>query len=415
MRLGATSALKTKDSGKRLQNFSKTWVPGMTLRVFYPIYWDDEVMAPQLLVGAIYGHKVNDMQALGLKTTFIPSLCQIDENGDPIGEPDLTYQFSMIAPLFIQGRKTKEVNACNRKPWPDENMHRSALADIEHKYDTKNNLKAVKPVIGKLDYLITTEAVVVPVVDGKPEVDKVQTVSQPLNGTKITTIDAILRDKKYGVTPEDTFIEVEYKFPVDTEKSTSGQKATLSGITPEYKLCNTYPDLFAQIKSRFPMIATDSDLITRRAVKMVDENRIKQAISTYSIMQSDDFSELSDEYADKLCKSTELVHSLGLYQTLPEGTLKAKLAEALAKRTVNATVPESVNPTIPDTSNAMGSIPVSPVTPVAPIPGVPDVSDILASADAALSAIGGNDTMSTHPSQLDMDESELQAVDFSNV
>ena len=58
-----------------------------------------------MAVGAVWGHQVSDIKGLGLKTSFIPSTTEFDADGQPIGQPDITYQFSMIAKVFIDGRK----------------------------------------------------------------------------------------------------------------------------------------------------------------------------------------------------------------------------------------------------------------------------------------------------------------------
>ena len=108
MRLSARGAQKTRNESKKLSMYSKQWAPGDTLRVLYPVYWENG--RPELAVGAVWGHSVSDIKGLGLKTAFIPSTNSFNEDGEPIGPADITYQFSMIAGAFVQG-STMELSA----------------------------------------------------------------------------------------------------------------------------------------------------------------------------------------------------------------------------------------------------------------------------------------------------------------
>ena len=165
MQLSARGAQRTKDESKKLQMYSKQWLPGDTLRVFYPIYWENG--KPEIAVGAVWGHNVSDIKKLGLKTAFIPSTTEFDENAMPIGQPDIPYQFSQIARVFVNGMKAAEEEAVAKKNWPTEAARKDALKSIEEKYDAKNNTKAVKPIIGKAMYYITTEVVSIKVEIGR--------------------------------------------------------------------------------------------------------------------------------------------------------------------------------------------------------------------------------------------------------
>ncbi len=372
MRLGAKAALQKRESNQRLENFNDQWTPGTILRAFYPIFWDDETQSSNILVGAIYGYKVNDMKALGLKTIFIPSLTEIDENGEPIGNPDILYRFSKIAPIFINARKAGEIYACNQQNWPDETMHRQALDDIEQRYDTANNLKAIKPVIGRLEYLITTEVVVVPMVNDMPQLDKIKAVSQPMNQKKINSLYSILMERRFAVTPDDTFLEVEWSYPSDAQKTRSAINATVSGITPEYRLLAKHQDIMPKLKMQFDRVATDSDVIIKRAVKYMDESRIKQALSIYSIQKSLDLKYLNEEATERLCNHSDLIKTLGVYNTLPEGELKSRLTEALNK---TESVMAGASPTMPTASAPEAAVSNAPVTPA---PGVPGIDALLA-------------------------------------
>ena len=141
--LGGRTAQKTRQESRKLDVYSKQWLPGDTMRIYFPVFQHDGMW--DIAVGAIWGHKVNDFKEIGLKTTFIPSLTEIDqETGTPIGPPDVTYQFSQIAGIFVAGMKDIEYNKLQSKNWPNESARQEALRKHEHDYDTKNNMQAHK-------------------------------------------------------------------------------------------------------------------------------------------------------------------------------------------------------------------------------------------------------------------------------
>ena len=122
---------------------------------------------------------------------------------------------------------------------------------------------------------------------------------------------------------------------------------------------------------------------------------------------------LNDETIERLCKSADLVKTLGIYGTLPEGELKAKLADALRQTEESTTMetPEMPKDTVP-----------SAATPVAATAGAPELDSLLdsaanfmAGAQAATSATASNVSQNTSsmPTQLDMTDEELLGVHFN--
>ena len=222
MILTARGAQKTREESKKLSMYSKVWLPGDTVRVFYPVAKIDGVW--EIIVGAVWGHSVSDIKGLGLKTAFIPSLSQFDESGQLIGNPDITYRFSNIAKAFVEGQKAKEEAAAMAKNWPTESARKEALKKIEDKFDAKNNMKAIKPIIGRIQYMVTTEVLAVKYANKAPQVDSAVVVSAPLSGQTIERLYAILNNPKYfDVDGDFAYLEIEWVYPTNSEKSKSAK------------------------------------------------------------------------------------------------------------------------------------------------------------------------------------------------
>ena len=340
MVLSARGAQKRKEDSKRLQMYSKQWLPGDTMRLFIPIFQQDGVW--EIAVGAVWGHKVNDFEGIGLKTTFIPSLTDFDENGDPIGAPDITYQFSRIAPAFIRGQKALEEKKLQEKKWPTEAARKEALQKLEYQYDTKNNMKAYKPAIGSVTYYISTEVLCLKFTNGVPVNDTMVIASLPLSSQRIDQLYTILQDSKYAPMEGDKFLEVEWKYPANPDKGQSAKASNPAGLTSEYRLVTAFPDTYKQLSSMMSLVATESESIQRRATKKVDESKIRGALTQYAIMNSESIDASGDESEEMLLRNAGLIHELKLDDAMSNVELVEKLKAELANNT--ATQAE----TIPD-------------------------------------------------------------------
>lgn len=346
MQLTLTAALKQKESRTKLGTFSKQWAPGNTYRVFYPIVANEETGQYEYTVGGVWGYAVNDMKELGIKTTFIPALMGVDENGELLGNLDITGQFASIAPVFVASAKEKELQEIGEKNFPSEELRKEALKRIETKYD-KDNLKAVKPVIGRLSMKLAIEAVMVPIVNQVLQIDKAVVVSQPLSTKKARTLIDLLSDPKYAPQAGDAFFEVEYNYPMDTDKGRSGNSVTISGLTQEYKTAVAAPTDYARLKSKLDSLARDEETIVRHCTTNVNESKIRQCITSYAFMHSADLEHCSEDNAETLAKNVNIIKEISLMQAIQPGALKAKLEEALAKQVdevATEAIPEAVLP-----------------------------------------------------------------------
>lgn len=342
----ARGAQRTRDEHKKLSMYSKQWLPGDTLRVFYPLIWENG--QPDIVVGAVWGHSVSDIKTLDLKTAFIPSLCEFDEDMNPIGVPDITYQFSQIAKVFVDGQKAIEEQRIMDKNWPTEAARKEALEKVNAKFDAKNNMKAVKPIIGKLQYYITTEVGCVKEVNGVFNMESAAIVSAPLSNQTIDKLYAIMSDPKYAPGEGDNFLEVEWKYPMDADKAASARGASPAGLTSEYRMANVAPQMWEQMKGRLEGVSFDSDTIAKRATRKIEESKIRQALTRYVFFSSEYLDAANEEGIEVLCRHANVIHELDAERAFKNEEIIGKIKESLMK--IGANQEE-----MPDTSNATGA------------------------------------------------------------
>ena len=382
MRLSARGAQKTREESRKLQMYSKQWTPGDTLHVWYPLYWENG--QPEVAVGAVWGHSVGDIKELGLHTAFIPSTTDFDENGLPVGSPDITYQFSRIANIFRNGAKAAEIAAIMRKKgWPSDSAKEAALDDVKKKYDTKNNRNAVKPIIGRATYYISTEVVCVKIANGGVVTDTATVCSAPMSNTLINKIYALMRNPKFRPQEGDEFFEVEFIYPVDPDKGTSGRQVTISGCTPEYCVVNQYPDQYPMIAALFPTVSREEETIRRRATTTINPERVKEALTAYSMMHSEDLDAVSDERdVETLTKNADIIAQLNFIGALENTDLSAKLQEAIDKMNAYKPAP-AMEGSVPAPTLPSNNTTEAPATSVADEPEMPATMPEMPINDAA--------------------------------
>lgn len=375
MRITAKGAQKTRDESRKLPMYSKQWLPGDTLRVFYPIDWEDG--HPEIVAGAVWGHSVSDIKGLGLKTAFIPSLTDFDENAQPIGKPDITYQFSQIARVFVDGQKAIEEAEIMQKNWPTESARKEALKAHEEKFDAKNNMKAVKPIIGKVQYYISTEVCCIKYVNNMFNSESLAVVSAPLSNQTIDRLYQIMNDPKYAPQPGERFLEVEWKYPTNADKQASAKAATPAGLTPEYRLSNVDPATWAKMQSELDKVAFDSDTIAKRATKKVDENKIRAALTQYTFLNDKYLSAAPEEDVETLCKHANVIHELDATRVISNQELLNKIMASLEeiKATEQATLPElTPQSSLADIASAAQAAPTPAQAVPTPVQPTPDLT-----------------------------------------
>lgn len=339
--LSGRAAQKTKNESRKLTMYSKQWLPGDTLHVFYPIFWLDG--KPELAVGAIWGHQVSDIKELGLKTSFIPSTTEFDVDGNPIGQPDITYQFSMIAKVFIDGRKAIEEAAIEAKKFPNESLRKEALKDLELRYDTKNNQKAIQPIIKRPSYYISTEVISVKFANGVPDPNTIAHTSAPLSNDLLNALYSLLDNPKYAPQEGDKFFEVEWTYTADPDKSASGRKSKPAGLTPDFKMPTQFPEQYSRVESMMGNVSMDAQSIVRRATRTVDPNKVRAAVAQYSYMHSEDLDAANEDNTEILIRNAALLKELSIPMVLSNEELASKINMEIEKAA------ESAIPAAPET------------------------------------------------------------------
>lgn len=332
MRMSARGAVTVASKAKKLRSFGKAWKVGDKGIVLYPLFHNEETNEADLLVAACWGYKVNDMNALGVKASFIPSNAEINDDGEPV-VPDVTSQFSRLAPAFIAGEKERKTRQIDSKAWPTPSAMKAASAQLENEYDVKNNPKAKKSVISRLQLYISTEAIYVPIVNGNPDWANAALYSQALSNDRISKLYAIINDSKFNITPDSRYLEVQYDFvATDGEKSTAGRCQPV-GITPEYALKNRYPDDVAKLDALVSQLPDDSKIIMNHnySYRKISESTLRAAYSAYAVMHSEDLDTLPDDAKEQAVRSARIIKELSILPMVKDEALVNSINEELAK------------------------------------------------------------------------------------
>lgn len=349
------AAVRTRSQSRKLQAFSKAWVVGDKLSVFFPIFWVPEldeneqpIMVQEIdtkgqpvfeddgtpvmtekgqwdvVTASIWGHDVPDMKKFAVGGSFIPSLTEIvrgqpakiltDDSGKPMYdaygevmyEPipgDVTYQFSKIAPMFVKGEKQGEIDRVMKKKFASEDLRREALNEIDAKYDTDSNMDAPKPAVGKLHMVISTEVFVVKQnATNQYDLENAGQYTYKLSDEKFNSLISLLDDIKFK--PRDLtarWFEVQMTFNGDSNdkkgRGQAGRKAAPVGLTPEYTMEARDPASYAKIKGRLEQLPQDSQTITCRnfMYTKIAEKTIEKQISQYIVMNSDMLDNITKE------------------------------------------------------------------------------------------------------------------------
>lgn len=389
---GARDVRRERSTSRKFNSFNKSWKVGDKLSVFFPIMWcperdtndniimvqevdnmghpvfEEDGVTPKMtekgvwdvVTGDIWGHKVNNMKEFNVGGSFIPSLTDVyegrpvqfvrDEKGfivydnatnKPLYETvpgDVTYQFSMIAPLFINGMKQEELSRVMNKKFPTEDMRREALQSIEDKYDTTKKMDAPRAVVGRLMLYASTEVIVVPM-DGNDKYlpDKAgQYVYEFTSDQKFSNILQVLDDVKFK--PRDlkqTWIEVQMTFNANTDddrgRAEAGRKAAPIGLTPEYTMQSRDPDAFAKVSSMLTMLPQDNEIISHRnfSYQKKEERKIARAVEQYVALHS--------EYLDAIQKEDDETRLLQQAYKL----MKFKALDNMANEELKAKIEKS--------------------------------------------------------------------------
>lgn len=361
-----SGAMSTSKASKGIMGFNKTWTPGDTLRVVYPLVWSDDTESWEIIVGAVWGHEVRDTKALKFKNfaRFIPSICEVNPDGTNASEPDLAYKFSQIAPIFVTAAKERDKQAIYARTNLPESARQEALKEIEDRYDASKNMKAIRPVLARRDFITTAFCYVYKISNGKCDPTKANMVAQPLKGPKANALIDILANSKY--LPEHTdgidydYLEVQYVFPSNPDRGQSSRECTITGLAPEERTAYTDPESWKVLQHKLSELPKNPQDIIKRTTRSVSEVELKQAISNYAIMQLDNLDALTPELnstdIDNLCKQADLLHSLNLDRIITNQAILDALAKANEENAASepAPVTEAIPNPVPDAPTLEG-------------------------------------------------------------
>lgn len=377
MQLGARGAQRDRQATRKLRNYSKQWNPGDTMRCFIPLIWYDDGR-PDFLIGQVWGHPVNDVKELGLHTTFIPSLTPFDSNGYPIGTPDITYQFSRVAPIFVNGMRAGEMARIAAKPWASDAQRETKLDEVKKKYD-KTNPNRVQPIIGGAKFVIMSEVISIKYVENQGCVkDSCAMSSWAMSDKQLRQCFALMDNPKFTPQKGAQYFEFEITYPPDPEKSKSGAAAVPAGITPEYALCNKYPMDFQTVESYFLSWSTDSETIRQRATTSISADAIQDAIRNYCMVNSEFLDTLDNEDDIKvLTNNISVVSKVIAPKFLTNAELKATITEAIQKMEQAEPIPvNAALPAVDDTAVEPAPVTVTPTAPESAAPTAPEVDPL---------------------------------------
>mgnify|MGYP001058115711 CR=1 FL=1 len=336
---------------QKRRNFSKAWDVGDQATVFYPFkWWQDDTLSgggtflPHM--AAYWGHPVSDLKKIG--TTFLRSLSYIDEYGNVVGDGDLAYQFSRLAPLLVNAQKEHELHELERKDWSvvGQTAYQTARKAVEDKYDTKDNMKAIKPLIGRLKLLKLTEVVFIlmdankglPIMDDQRQ-HKTGTYIQTLSDNRFDKLMALANDINTGILAQNPglkpepdklyFLEVLYNFTSSKNSKMEAGRVDPQGVAYSVTILARNPSLKKKLDEWLNLIPEDPDGISAHTYNlspMPDEALMKK-LQTVMVDTAPVLHFLTPEDQDKLLKNAQVIDFLRVKPVDP--ALTGRITEVL--------------------------------------------------------------------------------------
>lgn len=317
MNISLRSAQSQTKGLAKLYNLGKGWEVNTTGRALYPCFKNEDG-SWELMAAVCAGHSVNDFQALGnLKAIFIPSNSELDDNLNVI-TPDAAYQFSKIAYPLVMAQKAAAIQNLRNKRWPDDSQLQAAINEVNAKYDPKN-MKAIRPVIGKLSMLVTSECLYVPIdaTTKAPLVDQARPFTQNVSGKAAALLNLL---SETPPTDDFPYLEVEYAWVSSSNDKSEAGRASPTKVVESERIIAKYPELDNALRSAANGLASSSDEMLKRnsAFARKSEAQIIRALSNYCIMKTDTI-----QYAD-LEDLESIERNLNVFAMLSVASIEGK-------------------------------------------------------------------------------------------
>lgn len=206
----------------------------------------------------------------------------------------------------------------------------------------KRVMPDVQPIISSLQYKMTTQVLVIPMVNDKPDYEKAKTAYLELSNDRIAELINIIEDAKY-CSIGDKFLEVGYKFyGKDTKEA--GRRAKLEGITKEYRLSTVDPEGWATGGKRAidrmvegPTVVDTAELMAGRNINVSSKKSvsdIETAIRKYCATNPGVIANINVE-SDEVKYAAKALVEKGLVDSMPN--IKTSLEELLRTESTEET------------------------------------------------------------------------------
>jgi len=340
------------NSMQKRKSFGKAWEVGDQGTVFYPFKWYPDASMPaggsfKPHMCAYFGHKVSVMKLLG--TTFLRSLSCIDESGQVVGDGDLAYQFSRIAGLLVTAQKEKELADLNSRDWSvlGNSAYQAAYKKIEDAYDTKENMNAKRPLIGRLTVLKLTEVVYVAMDpnSGKPIFDderkqKTGAYIQELSENRLSKLSTLANDVNTGILAQNPglvpevgelyFLEVLYNFTSAKNSKAEAGRAEPAGVALSLTIKERNPALKPKLDELLKRIPAKSDEIAAHTYNLspMPDEVLRTKLQSIMFESTPNLPFLQPEDKERLVKNAQLFDYLRIAPK-EDAELNNKMAELL--------------------------------------------------------------------------------------
>lgn len=284
---GAGDAIRQRATDRRLESIGKAWSPNDIAIIGFPIFKNERTGKLDIITANGYGNRINDKD-VGMKRFFIPTNSELDhETGKPLHKTVLD-RASRLSRMILDGQYALEV-AETKESTDDETILATTLEKLKKKYKGEDGKgkNAIRPAIGGLTYLSTTEVAYFPLVKDAVNMEKAGMYSMELSNDKAEKLVGILNDKQNEYEQnlnEDGigYAEIRFVFGSDSDKKKAGKKTEMYGIVQSFAL-KTMPE-WKDIEGVLDRLPKDSEVIKKRnySFEPKSEGEINQVLAMWA-------------------------------------------------------------------------------------------------------------------------------------
>lgn len=314
--VGSRSALEQSQKSKKLTSFSKVWKSGSQIIVLYrlvPLTDEEKEEAKvsgenpkrSICVGELWGHSVNDIKSLNLKTNFLQTHSEIDYETMEIIKPDISFQFSKVAKLLLEGQKQDALVDAENRAGDDKTTYVTLVSKITEEYNNK------RPIISGLVHKTFCECVAIETSDDwTPNKKTMKLVSSDLSDKRLQRLHEILDDDYKNIPLDQDYMEVRYVFGSSGDRKIDGQ-VDPKPVSEDKSIFTKYPNIAEEAKSMILSSPMNSKVLTNRYnIQNYTESEIKRALAMYTQSNTKYLEKLTDVDKDKLVNAANIIDEL---------------------------------------------------------------------------------------------------------